>query len=160
MFNDPVFWTLVAFVIFIGLIGKNVYIMVTKGLDDRSDKIRRDIDGAEKLRLEAQDLLAAYQKKQRDAAKATEDIMAQARHEAERLTAQGREHLEHSLARRKQLATDRITQAETEAIEHIRNLAVDVALDAAQTVIADTLPATRAEAMIDAAIGELEGNFG
>jgi len=160
MFSDPTFWTLVAFVIFFGLIGKAIFLAATKALDDRSGKIRRDIDEAEKLREEAQDLLAAYQKKQRDAAKTTEDIMAQARREAERLTSRGRKRLEQSLARRKQLATDRIAQAEMEAMDRIRDLAVDVALDAAQTVIAETLPASRAGAMIDAAIGELEGKLG
>ncbi len=160
MFSTPAFWTLVAFVIFVGLVGKTIYQAATKGLDDRSDKIRGEIDEAEKLREEAQDLLAAYQKKQRDADREVEAIIARAGEEAERLTIQGRERLEQSLERRRQLATDRIAQAEAAAIERIRDLAIDVAIDAAHAVIADTLPAKRANTMIDAAIGELEGNLG
>ncbi len=160
MFSTPVFWTLIAFVIFVGLIGKTLFKATTKALDDRTGKIRGEIDGAEKLREEAQDLLAAYQKKQRDAAREVEAIIAHAGEEAERLTAQGGERLEQSLERRRQLAKDRIAQAEAAAIELIRDLAIDVALDAAHAVIADTLPARRANAMIDAAIGELEGNLG
>ncbi len=89
MFSTPAFWTLVAFVIFVGLIGKTVFKGVTKALDDRTDKIRGEINGAEKLREEAQDLLADYQKKQRDAAREVEAIIAPAGEEAERLTAQG-----------------------------------------------------------------------
>lgn len=160
MFSTPAFWTLVAFVIFVGLVGKTIFKATTKALDDRTDKIRGEIDEAEKLREEAQDLLAAYQKKQRDADREVEAIIAHAGAEAERLTTQGRERLEQSLERRRQLATDRIAQAETAAIERIRDLAIDVAIDAARAVIADTLPAKRANAMIDAAIGELEGNLG
>ena len=160
MFSDPAFWTLVAFVIFVGPIGKTVFKAATKALDDRTDKIRGEIDQAEKLREEAQDLLAAYQKKQRDTTRQVEAIIAHAGEEAERLTAQGQERLEQALERRRQLVLDRIAQAEAAAVERIRDLAIDVALDAARVVIADTLPAKRADAMIDAAIGELGGNLG
>ena len=69
MFQDPTFWVLVAFVGFVALI---IYFkvpgMITSALDARAKKIKADLDEADSLLKEAQDLLALYQKKQRETA--------------------------------------------------------------------------------------------
>ena len=50
---------------------------------------------------------------------------------------------------------DRIAQAEATALDEIRALAVDVALDATARLLADELSADKSKAMIDDAIKEL-----
>ena len=101
MFHDPTFWVLVSFTMFIGVL---VYLkvpgMITGALDKRAEKIKADIDEAEKLLEEAQDLLATYQKKQREASDVAQEIKAKAKEEAERLKVHGRERMEDALARR------------------------------------------------------------
>jgi F-type H+-transporting ATPase subunit b len=59
--QEPTFWVLIAFVIFLGAAGRPLVGLITAGLDKRADKIREDLEEAEKLRKEAQDLLAGYQ---------------------------------------------------------------------------------------------------
>ena len=80
MFSDPSFWVGVSFVLFVLLI---VYFKVpgqmTKALDDRADRIRQELDDAQKLREEAQALLAEYQRKRTEAEKEAEDIVTQAK---------------------------------------------------------------------------------
>ena len=51
-------------------------------LDDRADKIRQELEEAQRLREDAQATLASYQRRQRDALKEAEDIIAHAREEA------------------------------------------------------------------------------
>ena len=114
--QDPAFWAAVAFVIFIAATAKPISRLLTAGLDKRADKIRSDLEEAEKLREEAQDLLASYQRQQRDAVKEAEAIVEHAKEEAERLTQQGRERLKAALERREKQAMDRITQAEAAAL--------------------------------------------
>ncbi len=157
MFHDPTFWFLVAFVIFIALVSRPISRLAGKGLDDRADKIRHDLDEAEKLRSEAQELLAAYQRKQRDAAKEAEAIVDRAREEAKRLAIRAAEELSQTLARREQMALDRIAQAEHKALQEVRALAIDLALEATRSLIEQGLAANSAksDAMIDAAIKEL-----
>ena len=87
MFSDPTFWTAVAVVLFIALVAKPVSRMATKALDERAEKIKAELDEAERLRNEAQDLLAQYQRKQRDAAKEAEAIIEHAKQEADAWTA-------------------------------------------------------------------------
>ena len=156
MFQDPTFWVLVAFVGFIILL---VYFkvphMALKALDARAEKIKADMDEADALLKEAQDLLALYQKKQRDTANEAEKIKAQAKEEADRILENGNARLNELLERRENLAMSRIKQAESSALEHIRARTVDIALDATRSLLSRNLPEARAKAILEDAIKEL-----
>ena len=160
MFQDPTFWVLVAFIGFVGvLVYFKVPGMVTKGLDARAEKIKADLEDADALLKEAQDLLASYQKKQRDAADEAQEIKARAKEEGNRIVENGRAQLEDSLQRREKLAMDRITQAEASALDEIRARTVDIALDATRDLLANNLSDHKANAMLDDAIIELPGRL-
>src|SRR3546814_7760908 len=91
---------------------------VLDGLDARAERIRAELDEAQRLREEAQKALAEYKRKQRDAAKEAEDLLANAKHEAELLRRQAAEDLKETLARREKAAIEKIAQAETRTEEH------------------------------------------
>ena len=88
-----------------------------------------------------------------------EKIIAQARTDAARMKADAEKDLEHSLALRKQQALDRIAQSEAQALAEVRNTAVDVALAAAEKVIAGSLDPAKKAALADKAISELQGRL-
>lgn len=155
MLYDPTFWVLVAFVAFIGVVGRPAWRLATTALDDRALKIKADLEAAERLRVEAQDLLATYRRKQRDAAKDAASVLAAASEEAERVVRHGEERLERTLARRRQMALDRIARAEAEAIKEVRDQAVEVAVDATRRVLAERLSGETAAALVGAAIRDL-----
>tara|TARA_R110000787_G_scaffold63679_4_gene143496 strand:+ start:60946 stop:61428 length:483 start_codon:yes stop_codon:yes gene_type:complete len=159
MMNDPTFWVAIALVVFIALIFKPTGRMASKGLDERADKIKAELDEAERLRKEAQDLLAQYQRKQRDAAGEAQSIIDHAKKEAERMDHEGRERLKASLERREKLAADRIAMAEAKAIEQVRSRAVEVAIAAASSVLASSLSADKANALVDDAVKQLPSNL-
>ena len=154
-YATPGFWVLIAFIILVGGAFRPVFRTMTTALDERSRRIAGQIEEARLLREQAQELLASYQRQQADAARETEDMIARARAEAERLSAHAAEDLERALERRRQQALDRISQAEAKALAAVRGLAVDVALDAARRLLADKLKGPKADALIDAAIKEL-----
>lgn len=155
MFRDPTFWVLVAFVIFVGLLARPVGRMVSTALDKRAEEIRKQIEEAERLRDEAMELLAGYQRKHRDAAGEAEAIIAHAREEAVRLTEQGYARLEAALKRREQMATERIAQAEAQAVAEVRARAVDIAIEASRAIIQEKAKGKHADALLDQAIKEL-----
>ena len=157
--QEPTFWVLIAFVIFLGAAGRPLVGLITAGLDKRADKIREDLEEAEKLRKEAQDLLAGYQRKQRDAIQEAKDIVQHAHEEAERIAAQGRETLEASLERRRKLALERIEQAEAQALDAVRAKTVDLALDATREFLSKELKGKQADALINQAIKDLPGKL-
>ncbi len=156
MFQDPTFWVATAFVAFLALLAYlKVPGMVGGALDSRAAKIKADLEEAETLCADAQDLLATYQKKQRDTAKESEAIVAHAAEEASRILEQGITLLEASLARREKLALERIAQAELAAIDEVRNRTVEIAMDATRQIMGSVAAAGKADGMIDDAIAEL-----
>ena len=156
LIQDPAFWVATAFIAFIlVLVYLKIPVAVGAQLDKRADKIKTDLDEAEALYKEAQDLLASYQKKQRDAATEAGEIIDHAKAEAKRLLEQGRIQLANSLVRREQLAKDRIAQAEATAIDEFRIKIVDIAMDATEKILIKGLAAAKSDKMIDAAIKEL-----
>jgi F-type H+-transporting ATPase subunit b len=154
-FQNPESWVAITWLIVVVLLAKPVYKGITKGLDERSAKIKDRLAEAERLRDEAQEMLALYQKKQREALKEAEGIIAQAKAEAERLAVQAAADLDELVKRREQQAIDRINQAEAEATREVRNKAVEIAIAATGKLIADKLSADKANELIDAAIKEL-----
>ncbi len=152
---DPHFWVGVAFALVVVLIYRPVSRGIVAALDARAAKIKSRLDEAFTLREDAQEMLATYRRKQRDAAKEADDIIAHARAEAERLAEQHARDLEESVKRREKMAMDRLAQAEAQAIKEVQDLAVEVAVDAARRVLAQTITAEQAASLVDGAITDL-----
>lgn len=155
MFQTPEFWVLVSFVLFIAVVARKGWAVITDILDRRSAAIRAEIEEARQLKEEAQALLADYRRRQRDAAQETEAIISRAREQAERHRAQAQEALERTLARRREQALDKIAQAEADAIREVRSLAVDIAMSATRQVIAERLSEESANALVDESIRQI-----
>src|SRR5580700_5193604 len=153
--RDAEFWVAVAFVIVIAGLFYKLRGTATTALDERAAKIKAELDEARRLRDEAHSKLAEYQRKQRDALKEAEAIVAHAKVEAERVAAQAARDLEAAIERRKRLALEKIALTEIKALAEVRNLAVDLAIAALRRVLAQDLDAPRRSALIDDAIAGL-----
>ena len=160
MFQDPTFWILVAFIAFILiLVYMKVPGMVSKTLDARSAKIRADLDEAEALLKESQDLLASYQRNQQEAENEAEIIRLKAKKEADRIIENGRIRLNQSLERREDLTLERINQAEATAIEEIRSRIAGIAINATRNLLSNNLSDARSQSLLNSAIKELPGKL-
>lgn len=154
--HDPELWIAVAFVLFIGAAGRPIARAIAKMLDERSTKIKGDLDEARRLRDEAQALLAEYKKKQQESAGEIADILTRAREEADISRKEASANLTAALARRERMALDKITQAEAEAVAEVRSQAVDLAVAAAQRILQQQMTGPQAGNLIDQAIAELD----
>jgi len=152
-------WMLLALGILIALAYRPARRAIVGALDARAAKIKTDLDEAQRLREEAQATLANYQRRQRDALGEAKQIVEHARRDSERMRAQAARDLEQILERREQLAMDRIAQAEASAIAEVREVAVDVAVDAARRMIRQQVKGQRASALIDESIQSLPGKL-
>jgi F-type H+-transporting ATPase subunit b len=136
------FFALVGLVIFFVIA---VYIkapaLTAKWLDERAGRIKAELDDARRLREEAQALLAEYQKKRKDAEAQAAEILAAAKHEAELLVKDVKAKTEDYVARRTQAAEQKIAQAEREAVNEVRARAVDLAVEAARSVMSGEVDA-------------------
>lgn len=155
LLHDPEFWVAVAFAIVVVFGGRRAGPLVAKALDERALRIKAELDEAQSLRDEAQRTLAEYQRKQRDALREAEEIIAHAKAEAERIGKQAAQDLEAVLERRGRQAEEKIAQEEAKALAEVRSAAVDVAISAARQIILQQLDAATGGALIDQAIAAL-----
>ncbi len=159
IFNDPTFWVAVSFVVFVALVFKPLGGAITGALDGKIAQIRGEVEEAQRLREEAQALLASYQRQQRDAGKEAEDLLTQARREAETHRKVSATALAAVLARQEQLMTEKIARAEATAVQQVRDQAVTLAMAATAKLLEEKLTGAAGDALIDNAIGGLPGRL-
>src|SRR5215470_11368795 len=152
---EPETWVAIAFLIFVGILVRlGVPNLLFKALDDRSARIKAELDEALKLRKEAEGVLAEYRRRQGEAEKMAESIILNARVEADRMAAEAQTKLEEFIARRTKMA-----QAETQALADVRATAADVAIAAAEAILVKTTHGAAADALVTKAIGVLKAKL-
>jgi F-type H+-transporting ATPase subunit b len=157
---DNTFFALVGLVLFLALI---IYLkvpgMMAKQLDKRAANIRSELDEAKRLREEAQALLAEYQKKRKEAEAEAAALVAAAEREAALLTAEARQKTEEFVARRNALSEQKIRQAEADAITAVKTAAIDIAIAAAEKVIAAKTDKTTQTALFKDAVAKVQSRL-
>ncbi|KAA1178253.1 F0F1 ATP synthase subunit B [Rhizobium tropici] len=154
---DETFFAFVALIIFIGLIAYlKVPGMMAKSLDDRADQIRNELAEAKRLREEAQHLLAEYQRKRKEAEAEAAHIVAAAEREADMLTTEARKKTEEFVANRTALSEQKIKQAEADAMKAVRSAAVDLAIAAAESVLAKKADGSVQSGLFNDAVKEVK----
>ena len=153
-FQDPHFWVLIATVVFAILAYVKGRAPLLAMLDSRSARIRDSLEQAERLKNEAQELLADAQKKHRDAIQTSQKIIDNAKLTSERLAKESTQKLEDSMNRKESQLLERVKRAEVAAIEELRHQAADLATRSAEVLLQETL-AKRGGKLVDDAISEL-----
>ena len=149
----------IAFVIFIVLVAWKGTKKLTAGLDQRADAIRKQLDETQNLREEAQAALASYQRQQRDALAEADEIVAQAKVDAERLKVQAETVLTATIKRREEQAVERIAQAEATAIKDVRDQAIELAIGVATKIITEKMTKTVQNELVKDASEDLLKKF-
>jgi len=157
---EPETWVAIAFLIFVGVVVKlGLPNLLFKALDDRSARIRAELDEALKLRREAEALLAEYRHRQDEAEKTAESIILNARAEADRMATEAQAKVEEFIARRTKMAETKIAQAEAQALADVRSAAATAAITAAETILVKTTHGPAAEALITQGISDLKAKL-
>ncbi len=156
LLQDTSFWVLVAFVIVIGIfVRAGVHKMILSGLDKRSREIADEINEARKMREEAQELLAQYQRRQREAEGEAAAIIEQAKNDAKRMAAEARQKINEQMDRRAKAAEDKIARAEAQALSEVRGQTADLAIEAARHIIRERMDGGAQTVFADKAIAGL-----
>lgn len=146
----------VAFVLFLLLLWYlGVHKLIAKQLDDRAGRIRAELDEARRLREEAQELFAEFERKQKQVAVQADEIVQHARAEAEAAAVRAKADLEVSIQRRLKAADEQIALAEQTAIRQVKDRAVAIAIAAASDVLRERLGEDRQRALVDEAIEDV-----
>ena len=157
MFEDPETWVAIAFVILMGVFAYiGVHRTVLKALDNRSARIKAELDDARRLKDEAAKVLAEYKTRRASAEREAEEIVAGAKAEAERIATEAKAKMEDFVARRTKTAESKIALAEAQALADVRAAAADAAIAAASTVLSKTVKGKVADELLAKGITEVQ----
>jgi len=153
---SPTIWVFLAVILFFIALGYfGVHKKIASALDSRADKIRVELEEARRLREEAQTLLASFQRKQKEAEKQAEDIVKQARIDAENMASQSRKDLAERLERRAQQAEAKIANAEAQAMADVKSKAADMAVNTAEALMRKNMKPADHSALIKDGITQM-----
>ena len=156
MLHDAEFWVLLGFLAFLGVMGyAGVHKTLAKSLDDRAARIKAELDEARKLREEAAQLLADYQRKRQEAEGEAAGIIEGAKAEAERMAAEAKAKVAEFVERRTKMAETKIAQAEAQAAAEVRGAAADAAVAAAEKILSQQTKGALAEDLVAKGIDDL-----
>lgn len=160
LWQDPSAWVSLGFLLVVGLFAyMGLHKKLASMLDKRAQEIADELDRARALRDEAQELLAKYQRRQREAEDEAESIIEQAKIDAERIAAEARAKIEEQLDRRAKAAEDKIARAETQALAEVRGQTVEIAIEAAREIIRNRMDQGAQSALAERAIDELRSKL-
>ena len=130
-----IIWTLLVFVILLGLLWKFAFPSIVKSVEERERRIQKQLEDAERANAEAQRLLEEHKKQIAAARNEAQDILAKAKtvsqKERETLLAKAREEYDALLTR----ARKDIDAEKEKAILALRREAVELSIAAASRVI-------------------------
>ena len=149
-------WTLLVFGISMYVLAKLAFPRIAEALDKRQRAIEDSIDTAARTKAEAEELLAEYRERLKEARVQAEDIITRARKAGDQAE---REALEAGRAKREELLEQarRDIQAETSrAIGEIRAEVADLTVLATEKVTRKTLTPEDQRRLVEEALGELD----
>lgn len=160
MFTTAEAWVAVAFVILMALFAYlGIHKTVLTALDNRAQRIRAELDDARRLKEEAAKLLAEYQTRRASAEREAQDIVANARAEAERIAVEAKAKMEDFVARRTKTAESKIALAEAQALADVRAAAADAAVEAASSVLSQSVKGKVADDLLTKGIAEIRAKL-
>jgi F-type H+-transporting ATPase subunit b len=149
-------WTLVLFGVSLLILWKFAFPRISEALDRRQRAIEESIDTAEKIRQDADQLLAEYRERLAEARTQAEEIVERARKAGE---AHERESEADAQARRERLMEQARRDIELEtrkAISDIRREVADLTVMATEKVTRKTLSEEDQRRLVEEALSELD----
>jgi F-type H+-transporting ATPase subunit b len=146
---------LAALVIFLALVWRPAARFVTGALDGRAARIKAELEQAQRLREEAQTMLAKYQRELHEGEARAQAILRHAEEEADRQERLLRDKLEAAMQRRTKQAMDRIATAEARALQDIRAQAAILSVRATETLLRERLQGEQASRMLERSLDEV-----
>ena len=148
--------TIVVFVLFLLLASKYVWPHILKGLDQRDEKLRDDLQAAEEARQRANDALQEYEQELTRARTEASEMIAKARQDAKAVAEELRANNTRELAEMKIAATSDIDAAKRAAIGELHTEASTLAVSIASKILDREISASDQKTLINESLAEIE----
>jgi F-type H+-transporting ATPase subunit b len=150
--TNEIIWGAFGFFVVFGFLYWKGLPAIKKTMNDRTEKIRADIEGAESAKVEADKVLAEYHSQLADARNEAARILEEARQDADAVKAERIAGIDAEIAEMRQRAAAETETAKAQALADLRGEITSLALGAAERVIERNLDDATNRALIDSYI--------
>lgn len=123
MFEDPKFWLLVSFILFVTLMIKPFKSMLIGGLDQKIEEIKSNINSSLKSFSDAETKLKEAEKQTADLDNKIQELLNSAKSQAETISKNIVDKTAQAISSKEKNSLERIKQIEISAIQSIKNQA-------------------------------------
>ena len=146
MIIDATFWVAVSFFIFFGcLIYLKVPQKINNSLTDQINKVRKELDEAEKLKVEAKNLLSNYENKIDKSKKEAREIINLAKKDSEENILKETKKFHQIIENKKKNIEQKIVQMKENALQDIRNISIKISVEAVEHIIKNSIDKSKLE---------------
>ena len=146
MIIDATFWVAISFFIFFGvLIYLKVPQKINNSLNDQIKEIKKELDEAEKLKVEAKNLLSDYENKIDKSKKVTQEIINLAKKDSEKIILEKTKKFYQIIEIRKKNVKQKILQMKENALKDIKNISVKISMEAVEHLIKNSIDKSKLE---------------
>ena len=143
---DATFWVAVSFFIFICvLIYLKIPQKINSSLIHQISEIKKELDEAEKLKVEAKNLLSNYENKIDKSRKETQQIIASAKKESEINILEKTKKFNFFMESKKKYTEQKIYQMKENALKEIKNISIKISIKAAENLIKNSIDKNKLE---------------
>ena len=143
---DATFWVAVSFFIFCGgLVYLKVPQKINKSLANQIDAIRIELSEAEKIKIEAKNLLSNYESKVDKSKKEKKKIINLAKKESEQIILEKTKKFHQAIEVKKKNAEQKIVQMKEDALKDIRNVSVKISMKTVEHLIKNSIDKNKLE---------------
>ena len=146
MIIDATFWVAISFFIFIGgLIYLRVPQKVNDSLTNQINQIKKELEEAEKLKVEAKNLLSDYENKIDKSKKETREIINTAKKDSEKNIIDKTKKFHELTETRKKNAEQKIYQMKENALKDIKNISIKISIETVEHLIKKSIDKNKIE---------------
>ena len=143
---DATFWVAISFFIFVGgLIYLKIPQKINELLNNQIDSIRKELDEAEKLKVEAKNLLSDYEKKIDRSKKETKNILDKAKTDTEKNIIEKTKKFHQIIEERKKSTEQKISQMKENALKKIKNTSIKISIKVVEDLINKSIDKNKLE---------------
>ena len=143
---NATFWVAVSFFIFLGIL---IYLKVPQKLNDsltdQINEMKRELNEAEKLKIEAKNLLSNYEDKIDKSKKETQKIINLAERDSEKTILEKTEKFHQTIENKKKSTEQKIVQMKENALKDIKDISVKISIETVENLIKNSIDKNKLE---------------
>ena len=143
---DATFWVAISFFIFMGiLIYLKIPQKINSSLTNQINEIKKELDEAEKLKVEAKNLLSDYEDKIDKSKKEVQKITNLAKKDSEKMIIEKTQKFYQIMEDRKKNTEQKISLMKKNALKEIKNISIKITMETVESLINNSIDKKKLE---------------